>query len=69
MSNDALDKKRAIAAEVLGRHADSANPLEALEGATRIRPWNTQLVRNAAAEAASLLRHRLHERQLAGAKP
>jgi hypothetical protein len=69
MSNDALDRKRAIAAEVLARNADSSNPVDALESATRIRPWNTQLLRTAAAEALDNLRERLAERQAAGAKP
>lgn len=69
MSNDALDAKRMVAAEVLGRRADSANPLEALEGAKRIRPWNTQPLRNAAAEAVALLRERLAERKVGGSSP
>ncbi len=67
MSNEALDHKRALAAEVLGRHADSSNPIEALEGATRIRPWNTQPLRVAAAEALAQLQHRLAERRVGGA--
>jgi hypothetical protein len=44
---------------VLGRLADSHQPLEALENAARRRPWNTQTVRSAATQAIDTLRRRI----------
>jgi serine/threonine protein kinase len=59
LSDEALDRVRAAAAEVLGRLADSHQPLEALENAARRRPWNTQTVRSAATQAIDTLRRRI----------
>jgi serine/threonine protein kinase len=68
MSDEALDRKRAVAADALGRHADSENPIEALQNAARLRPWNTQVVRTAAGAAVESIRSRLQTRGMAGGK-
>jgi hypothetical protein len=59
MSDALLDRTRAAAAESLGKHADSQNPLEALENAARRRPWNTPDLRRVAGKAAETLMSRL----------
>ncbi len=59
LADEALDQSRSLAAEVLGERADSGNPLEALDDAARLRPWNTQGLRMAAGHAADQIRHRL----------
>lgn len=57
--DEKLDQLRTLAAEALGRHADSAAPLDALENAARRRPWNTQQLRSSAAAAVESIRSRL----------
>jgi eukaryotic-like serine/threonine-protein kinase len=59
MADEKLDRMRTLAAEVLGALADSSNPLDALDGAARLRPWNTQGLRSAATEAMETIRTRL----------
>jgi serine/threonine protein kinase len=59
LADEALDQSRTLAAEVLGERADSGNPLEALDDAARLRPWNTQALRMAAGHAADQIRQRL----------
>jgi len=59
MSDALLDKTRAAAAESLGKHADSQNPLAVLENAARRRPWNTSDLRRVAGKAAETLMTRL----------
>ena len=59
LADDALDQSRSLAAEVLGERADSGNPLEALDDAARLRPWNTQGLRMTAGHAADQIRQRL----------
>lgn len=60
MADDTIDRVRAVAADVLGKLADSKNPLDALKGAARIRPWNTQQVRMAAGNAIGAIETRLN---------
>ncbi|MBW2453141.1 MAG: protein kinase [Deltaproteobacteria bacterium] len=59
MADETIDRVRAVAADVLGRLADSNNPLDALKGAARMRPWNTQQVRMAAGHAMEAIEARL----------
>ena len=61
MADDKVDRVRAVAADVLGKRADSANPLDALKGAARMRPWNTQQVRMAAGHAIEAIETRLSQ--------
>ena len=63
LADEALDQSRCLAAEVLGERADSGNPLEALDDAARLRPWNTQGIRMAAGHAADQIRQRLSGRR------
>jgi eukaryotic-like serine/threonine-protein kinase len=65
LADERLDRTRALAAEVLGNRAHSTLPLEALENATRRRPWNTQELRVAAGEAAACIASRLHHQAAA----
>jgi len=67
LADEALDQSRALAAEILGDRADSGNPLEALDDAARLRPWNTQGLRMAAGHAADQIRERLSGRREANA--
>jgi len=64
MADETIDRVRAVAADVLGRLADSPEPLDALKGAARVRPWNTQQVRMAASHAVEDI-----ERRLSAPKP
>ncbi len=59
MADEAIDRVRAAAADVLGRLADSKNPLDSLKGAARVRPWNTHQVRIAASHAIETIEARL----------
>jgi hypothetical protein len=59
MADERLDRMRMLAAEVLGACADSPNPIDALENAARLRPWNTQALRSAATAAVESIRTRL----------
>jgi HEAT repeat protein len=59
LADDRVDRTRAAAASSLGKFADSANPLDALENAARRRPWNTQALRMAAGAAAEAITARL----------
>jgi len=59
MTDEAIDRTRILAAQVLGDRASSDHPLEALEGAARRRPWNTQKLRIAAGAAAEAIGARL----------
>jgi len=61
LADDKLDAMRIAAAETLGAHADSITPLDVLEDAARLRPWNTQSLRAAATAAVSTIRDRLHK--------
>ena len=63
MVDEELDDLRTIAATILGERADSIAPLEALEAATKRRPWNTQALRIAAGAAAEQLNRRVTERK------
>ncbi len=57
--DEKLDQLRTVAADALGRHANSAAPLDALENAARRRPWNTQQLRTSAGAAVESIRRRL----------
>jgi serine/threonine protein kinase len=59
LADDRIERTRIAAAKVLGRRADSTAPLDALENATRRRPWNTQTLRVAAGAAAEAIGARL----------
>jgi eukaryotic-like serine/threonine-protein kinase len=65
LADERLDRTRALAAHVLGNRAHSTHPLEALENATRRRPWNTQELRLAAGEAAACIASRLRHQPAA----
>jgi serine/threonine protein kinase len=62
LADDALDQARVLAAEALGENADNGNPLEALDDAAKVRPWNTQGLRMAAGHAAEKIRTRMANR-------
>ena len=62
LADDAVDQTRAICAELLGRESKSPEALDAVVGATRRRPWNSALLRDAAAIAAEPIAKRLGKR-------
>ncbi|HHH10469.1 MAG TPA: hypothetical protein ENK23_00115 [Sorangium sp.] len=62
MADDALDTTRTAAAKLLGKHAINPDPLQALEQATRRRPWNSPSLRTVATRAMNELRNRLRDR-------
>ncbi|MSP26803.1 MAG: serine/threonine protein kinase [Myxococcales bacterium] len=59
MADSALDSARALAAEVLGKHAATERALDALENAARRRPWNTPELRKASGAGAEAVSARL----------
>lgn len=69
LADDKLERMRIAAANVLGRRANSPAPIEALEDATRRRPWNTQGLRIAAGAAVESISARLRGEVVAGGHP
>jgi hypothetical protein len=59
MADEALERSRTLAAEMLGKHAQTDRALAALDGATRVRPWNSLALRQAAAAARGTITDRL----------
>jgi serine/threonine protein kinase len=59
LADENLDQVRALAAQVMGSLADSAGVLDSLENAARLRPWNTQNLRQAAQTAIDAIQRRL----------
>jgi predicted Ser/Thr protein kinase len=57
--DDALEQTRALCAELLGLHADTRAPLEAVLQAAKRRWWNTQPLREAALVAAEAIAARI----------
>ena len=53
MGDDRVDRTRALAAEMLGAHADSDVAMAALTSAQRLRPWNTPVIRDAASSCGN----------------
>ncbi|MCC6552256.1 MAG: protein kinase [Polyangiaceae bacterium] len=64
LTDDAVEQTRAIAAELLGREARSQDALDAAIAAAKRRPWNSQLLRDAAGAAAEAIAARLGKRLL-----
>jgi serine/threonine protein kinase len=69
LPDDRLDQMRIAAANALGQHASSTAPIEALEDATRRRPWNTQALRIAAGAAVESISARMRGEVAAGGRP
>ncbi len=69
LADDKVERLRIAAARVLGKHATSQAPFEALEDATRRRPWNTQSLRVAAGAAIETISARLRGEVAAGGQP
>ncbi len=59
LPDERLDRMRIAAANVLGKFAKSATPIESLEDATRRRPWNTQALRISAGAAVEAISARM----------
>jgi serine/threonine protein kinase len=58
-TDEPLEQTRALAAELLGKETRSMEALQALLTATKRRPWNGQLVRDAATAAAEAIAARM----------
>jgi hypothetical protein len=59
LPDEKLDRMRMAASNTLGKYANSPSPIEALEDATRRRPWNTQALRIAAGAAVEAISARM----------
>jgi hypothetical protein len=59
LADEALDQVRVLAAETLGRYASGQDVIQPLDNASRLRPWNTQVLRNAASAALAAVRTRM----------
>lgn len=69
LADDKVERMRIAAANVLAQRASSPAPIEALEDATRRRPWNTQGLRIAAGAAVESISARLRGEVVAGGVP
>ena len=64
LTDESVEQTRAISAELLGREARSQEALDAALAAAKRRPWNSQLLRDAATTAAEAVAARLGKRLL-----